>query len=562
MKTVEALAILLNLDGRTDGRRSVRHHISSADYVISGAKKRNCYDPTLTLNNTPIEFVEEHKFLGLIWDPKLTFSPHIKNLKKKCLNALNIIRVLSHSKWGSDSKTLIKLFRSLVRSKLDYGCIVYMSGKEPDLESLNIIHRSGLRLALGAFKSSPKESLYAEANEPPLELRRQELAMRYSLKIKSHPENPTYDCIFKLPNKFLYEQSPFLSIGECIDRLFREADINKSKILNSKIPDNPICYSEPNEVNFDLSVYDKSTTSPDFFKTKFLSEVLPLYKNHFHIYTDGSKKDENAAYGVYSELCSSSKRIGNDSSIFTAEIEAILKAVNFISTSPHLKNKKKFVIFSDSKSVLESINSQDSRNTLMIDLLDKLQTFKTNKTNKIDVKFCWIPSHIGIKGNSLADDKAKEGLSKTHPVNYKFPYTDYLPKVKQFIRNKWQQRWDYKHFNERPIKLHHLFPVLRPFYINGLTRKDEVVIHRIRIGHTRFSHRYLMEDPLKRQPICNFCYLDDLTVEHIMVECQHFAAIRRNSYKTHVNNMRDLFQKVPLSKIIHFLRTSNLYKEI
>ena len=75
--------------------------------------RRGCYDPTLLLGDQNIEFVKEHKFLGLIWDPKLTFKNHLENLKKKCMDALRIIRVVSHYNWGSDTKTLLKLFRSL-----------------------------------------------------------------------------------------------------------------------------------------------------------------------------------------------------------------------------------------------------------------------------------------------------------------------------------------------------------------------------------------------------------------------------------------------------------------
>ena len=536
---------------------------SNKTVAMHFCKKKSCYDPVLTLNKQPIEFVKEHKFLGLIWDPKLTFSAHIRDLKKKCINALNIIRVLSHSKWGSDSKTLIKLFRSLVRSKLDYGCFVYMTGKQSDLENLNIIHRNGLRLALGAFKSSPKESLYVEANEPPLELRRQELAMKYCLKIKSHPENPVYDSIYRLPNKHLYENSSTVPLGESIDRLFKEADINENKILKYEIPDKPIWNSKPNEVDFSLSIYDKSTTNPEFFRNKFLSDILPAYKDYFKIYTDGSKQEDKAAFGVYSESCSISKRLGDDSSIFTAEIEAILRALKYIDYSPPLQDKNKFVIFCDSKSVLESIYNQTSKNTLIIATLDYLQKLRNNKNKKdIEIKFCWIPSHVGIRGNCKVDEEAKKGLTKSQPRNYKFPYSDYIPKVKQFIKLKWQQRWDFKHQHERPIKLHSILPLLGPFYTNGLSRKDEVVIHRIRIGHTRLTHRYLMEDPLKREPICNFCYLENLTIEHIMVECQHFAVIRHNSYQVQVNDMRDLFQKVPLRHILRFLKSSNLYKDI
>ena len=45
---------------------------------------KKCMDPVLKLDNDPIQFVKEAKFLGLIWDTKLTFEPHIKYLKARC----------------------------------------------------------------------------------------------------------------------------------------------------------------------------------------------------------------------------------------------------------------------------------------------------------------------------------------------------------------------------------------------------------------------------------------------------------------------------------------------
>ena len=41
-------------------------------------------DPSLFLGGEPIPVVKEHKFLGLIFDNKLNFIPHIKYLKAKC----------------------------------------------------------------------------------------------------------------------------------------------------------------------------------------------------------------------------------------------------------------------------------------------------------------------------------------------------------------------------------------------------------------------------------------------------------------------------------------------
>ena len=62
------------------------------------------------------------------------------------------------------------------------GCIVYGSARPSYLKMLNTIHHQGLRLALGAFRTSPVESLYVEAGELPLELRRIKLSLQYITK--------------------------------------------------------------------------------------------------------------------------------------------------------------------------------------------------------------------------------------------------------------------------------------------------------------------------------------------------------------------------------------------
>ena len=124
-------------------------------------------DPALTLDGTPIPVLEETKFLGTIFD-KLTFIPHIKKLKAQCRKALNLLTVVAHTDWGADRKVLLHLYRTVVRSKLDYGSIVYGSARESYLKTLDTIHHQGIRLALGAFRTSPADSLLVEANEPSL----------------------------------------------------------------------------------------------------------------------------------------------------------------------------------------------------------------------------------------------------------------------------------------------------------------------------------------------------------------------------------------------------------
>ena len=61
-----------------------------------------------------------------------------------------------------------------------------------ELKKLDVVHNAGLRLCSGAFRTSPVESIYVNCDQLPLDLRRQELSLRYLTRLKSSKENPTF----------------------------------------------------------------------------------------------------------------------------------------------------------------------------------------------------------------------------------------------------------------------------------------------------------------------------------------------------------------------------------
>ncbi|GBL72884.1 RNA-directed DNA polymerase from mobile element jockey [Araneus ventricosus] len=134
-------------------------------------------DPDFQLNGSPIPIVQETKFLGIVFDTKLTFRSHIKHLKTKCIRNLNIMKVLSSTSWGADKVSLMRIYRSLVRSKLDYGVPVYGSAAKSTLKMLDPLHHQGLRIVTGAFRTTPIPSLHVISGEPSLELRRRRLSL-------------------------------------------------------------------------------------------------------------------------------------------------------------------------------------------------------------------------------------------------------------------------------------------------------------------------------------------------------------------------------------------------
>ena len=66
---------------------------------------RKCvHQPKLYLNNIQVPVKSQVRFLGLIFDSKLSFLPHIKDLKVRCQKALNALKVLSSPEWGGTSE--------------------------------------------------------------------------------------------------------------------------------------------------------------------------------------------------------------------------------------------------------------------------------------------------------------------------------------------------------------------------------------------------------------------------------------------------------------------------
>ena len=176
--------------------------------------------------------VEESKFLGVLFERKLSFIPHIKYLKAKCLKALNLLKVLSHTSWGADRTTPLKLYRSLVWSKLDYGCIVYDSARKSYLQMLDPIHNPELRLASGAFRISRLASHYVEADEPSLNSLREKLSLQYAIRLAANPSTPAHEVTFPPNYVGLYEQKPkaIKSFGISISPFLESANIKPQNI--------------------------------------------------------------------------------------------------------------------------------------------------------------------------------------------------------------------------------------------------------------------------------------------------------------------------------------------
>ncbi|GBN71038.1 hypothetical protein AVEN_82693-1 [Araneus ventricosus] len=158
---------------------------ASKTAAVHFCRKRNLHlDPELKLNGVSIPFLKEIGFLGVVFDNKLSFLPHVMQLRKKCEKSLNILKVLSTTAWGADRPSMLRIYKGTILSKLDYGCQIYGSARKSILQKLDPIHHSALRLCSRAFRTCPVQSLYVDCFESAFNYRRQMLSLHYYFGIK------------------------------------------------------------------------------------------------------------------------------------------------------------------------------------------------------------------------------------------------------------------------------------------------------------------------------------------------------------------------------------------
>ena len=163
------------------------------------------------------------------------------------------------------------------------------------------------------------------------------------------------------------------------------------------------------------------------------------YSQFLQIFTDGSVLEDGSAGAAFAipEFHSLRKSFSLPPvSIFTAELTAILMALQHITevrTPPCA-----IVICSDSRSALSSIRSDSTsaREHLVLEIGTGVHQLITRGT---EVRFQWVPAHVCLSGNEMADRGAKRGARRleSQTLQLKLGLADIYSKLS---RRVWRKR--------------------------------------------------------------------------------------------------------------------------
>jgi hypothetical protein len=141
----------------------------------------------IKLYNQRISYEANPRFLGITFDENLKFELHADLVKSSSRSRLNIIKILSYSRWKLRQKTILAVYKSLTRSLIDYCAFLFSVMSKKAQETLQVVQNNALRVALkmsfnrNSKKNTKITTLHDSANIITVEERCKNLREKYIL---------------------------------------------------------------------------------------------------------------------------------------------------------------------------------------------------------------------------------------------------------------------------------------------------------------------------------------------------------------------------------------------
>ena len=475
------------------------------------SSKRNIPSITLKLSNTKLQMSKEQRVLGITFDaPKCTFTPHFTTLKQDCKRRLHVMRALSSTTWGCSRKVLHRVYIAYVRSKMEYGSVLFTHVNPKQFQMLDVIQNEAMRCILGARKTSPILSLQVESSIPPIKLRFESTFIKWSYKIKSQ-----MNLSWILDSSSHHKCSIY--IKKC-EQIMKTLSVPKLPALAT----NPVSPIEPwVDISSKIKTEMDISNLNEDYSLSFNRIVAEQYPDYNQIYTDGSKYDDMrtsaAFYSRHHEKVVTFK-LNPGHSILGAELYALQQALIFIKD--HMPQERS-VIFCDSQAALHILCSP--ANKAYRTIAGTVQDLLKNLEN---VKLQWVKAHVGIKGNEVADRAAhiahNNNLSERTFLNQEEIHN----KIQKCTKQYWTRYWKEQviQTNTGSFLSSMTEEIADTSWIKASSRQLEKSITRLRIGHVGLN-KHLFRFEMADSPQCRACSVPE-TVEHFLLICPSYQRER------------------------------------
>ncbi len=159
------------------------------------SRKRNVREYELKMDGREISIVKHHKHLGIVLQSNGKWDKHIEGIIAKAKKKVDMMNALMYK---LDRLTLDTLYKTFIRPKLEYGCILWDNCTLNLKIKLENVQLSAARIVTGAVKGTSHRTIYQESKWETLQERRNQQQKTMMYKIMNNLTPPTLKSLIPL----------------------------------------------------------------------------------------------------------------------------------------------------------------------------------------------------------------------------------------------------------------------------------------------------------------------------------------------------------------------------
>ncbi len=473
------------------------------------------------------------RVLGVQLDPALRWKPHLRAVEARAVHHLNALKTLTGSTWGASLETGLRVYSAAIRPALLYGCSTWYSPENTPgyrkgvARELQAIQGRCLRAITGAYKATSTESLEIETFTPPIHLYAEmvvanSICRTLATDLRGVIDKATDRIRRQLRGKrgraAKFPPTPLSTLKAWIEKTvggLRRLEIRKPGL------------DPPWRIPLNIEI------APSKGKAIML-HASDTHSPYLRLYTDGSGQNDRISTAAVGNSYHHAYLLGTsgDAQVFHGELAGVDLALHLLlNRTPESINPSSSVIYSDSQAALQFLQKGNPSHSQSL-FEGIIAAVESLAQRGIQVILRWIPGHMDIPGNEIADRHAVNAARFIGP--YKEPATRFLSAIKRQIKDslliRWKKRWKQSwESRDRVSGTARLTPEVtrstRALH-SGLRKEYSALLIQLRTGIIGFNEfLFRRRVPSVLSPRCP-CDTGTMTVHHVLLSCPTWSALR------------------------------------